>query len=241
MLIILVLGGYGRLYGAFVGAVAYMVLAHFLSKLYPTAWQLGLGLMLVIIALFARGGILGIGDAIASRLRSEARRRHDARCSKRARVSKNFGALAATTRRQLHAGERRAPRADRPERRRQDHLHQPAHRRAAADRRHGAAARARTSPRWSRPQRVKLGIARTFQINRLFRGLSVLENVYISVAERVGAAPTMFTPAGKRRDVIDEAMQLLETLKLADDAAPHHLRNCPTAASGWSSSPSRSA
>ena len=56
--------------------------------------------------------------------------------------------------------------------------------------------------------RVKLGIARTFQINRLFRGLSVLENVYISIAERVGAAPTMFTPAGRRRDVIDEAMSL---------------------------------
>ncbi len=60
VLIILVLGGYGRLYGSIVGAVAYMVLAHFLSKLYPTAWQLGLGLMLVAIALFARGGILGI-------------------------------------------------------------------------------------------------------------------------------------------------------------------------------------
>ncbi len=69
VLIILVLGGYGRLYGAFVGAVAYMVLAHFLSKLYPTAWQLGLGLMLVIIALFFRGGILGMGDTITAFLR----------------------------------------------------------------------------------------------------------------------------------------------------------------------------
>ena len=67
-------------------------------------------------------------------------------------------------------------------------------------------------------QRVKLGIARTFQINRLFRGLSVLENVYIPIAERVGAATTMLQPAGSRRDVIDEAMHLLETLKLADDA-----------------------
>ena len=66
--------------------------------------------------------------------------------------------------------------------------------------------------------RVKQGIARTFQINRLFRGLSVLENVYMSVAERVGAAPQMLIPAGKRKDVIDESMHLLETLKLADDA-----------------------
>jgi branched-chain amino acid transport system permease protein len=71
VLIILVLGGYGRLYGAFIGAVAYMVLAHFLSKLYPTAWQLGLGLMLVAIALFAQGGILGVGDVLMSRFRSK--------------------------------------------------------------------------------------------------------------------------------------------------------------------------
>ncbi len=70
VLIILILGGYGRLYGAFVGAVAYMVLSHYLSKIYPTAWQLGLGLLLVAIALFARNGILGVGEAIFQRLRA---------------------------------------------------------------------------------------------------------------------------------------------------------------------------
>ena len=69
--------------------------------------------------------------------------------------------------------------------------------------------------------RVKRGIARTFQINRLFRGLTVLENVYIAVSERLGAAATMLAPAGKRRDVIEESMHLLETLNLQDDA---HLR-----------------
>ena len=67
-------------------------------------------------------------------------------------------------------------------------------------------------------QRVKLGIARTFQINRLFRRLTVLENVYIAIAERVGAAPSKFRPAGARRDVVEEAMGLLETLKLTADA-----------------------
>ena len=72
--------------------------------------------------------------------------------------------------------------------------------------------------RVAQAQRVKLGIARTFQINRLFRRLSVLENVYIAVAERVGAAPSMFRPAGARRDVVEEAMALLETLKLTTDA-----------------------
>jgi branched-chain amino acid transport system permease protein len=67
VLIILVLGGYGRLYGAIVGAVAYMVLEHFLSKAYPTAWQLGLGLLLMAIALFVRGGILGIIEVFSRR------------------------------------------------------------------------------------------------------------------------------------------------------------------------------
>src|SRR5436309_8086527 len=66
--------------------------------------------------------------------------------------------------------------------------------------------------------RVKLGIARTFQINRLFRGLSVLDNVYIAVAERGGAAPAMVRSAGARMDVSDESMHVRETLKLQDDA-----------------------
>jgi branched-chain amino acid transport system ATP-binding protein len=75
-------------------------------------------------------------------------------------------------------------------------------------------------------ERVKLGIARTFQINRLFRGLSVLENVCISIAERVGAAPSMFYPVGRRTDVIDEAMHLLDVLKLASNAA-HRVSELP--------------
>jgi branched-chain amino acid transport system permease protein len=64
VLIVLILGGYGRLYGAFIGAVVYLALEHFLAQVYPTAWQLGLGLLLVVIALFARNGILGLGETL---------------------------------------------------------------------------------------------------------------------------------------------------------------------------------
>jgi branched-chain amino acid transport system ATP-binding protein len=74
--------------------------------------------------------------------------------------------------------------------------------------------------------RVKLGIARTFQINRLFRGLSVLENVYIAVAERLGAGNQVMKPAGMRKDIVDESMRLLDMLKLANDAG-HRVSELP--------------
>ena len=79
--------------------------------------------------------------------------------------------------------------------------------------------RGRDITRVAQAERVKLGIARTFQINRLFRGLTVLENVYIAVAERTGVAPSKWRPAGRRHAVVDEAMALLESLELAGDAA----------------------
>jgi branched-chain amino acid transport system permease protein len=68
VLIVLILGGQGRLYGAFVGAIAYMVLEHVLAKAYPTAWQLGLGLTLIAVSLFARNGVIGMLDAVRRRL-----------------------------------------------------------------------------------------------------------------------------------------------------------------------------
>jgi branched-chain amino acid transport system permease protein len=68
VLIMLILGGYGRLYGAFVGAIVYMVLEHTLSQAYPTAWQLGIGVVLIMVALYARNGILGIGEALRRRV-----------------------------------------------------------------------------------------------------------------------------------------------------------------------------
>jgi ABC-type branched-subunit amino acid transport system ATPase component len=67
-------------------------------------------------------------------------------------------------------------------------------------------------------RRVKRGIARTFQINTLFLGLSVMENVCISVAEHQGVASALWRPAGAFEEVIEAASQLLRMLGLEDEA-----------------------
>jgi len=67
-------------------------------------------------------------------------------------------------------------------------------------------------------KRVKRGLGRTFQINALFRRLSVLDNVALAVAERQGVAPKMLRAASAHADVCGESLELLATLGLADDA-----------------------
>lgn len=59
LLIMLVLGGSGRLYGGLVGAAVFMVAQNYLADLNPVYWQFWIGLLLVLVVMFARGGILG--------------------------------------------------------------------------------------------------------------------------------------------------------------------------------------
>jgi branched-chain amino acid transport system permease protein len=59
IVIMLVLGGTGRLYGAVIGAAVYMIAQDFLSGINPVYWQFWIGLLLVVVVLFAREGILG--------------------------------------------------------------------------------------------------------------------------------------------------------------------------------------
>jgi branched-chain amino acid transport system permease protein len=60
VMVMLILGGTGRLYGAFIGATVYMIMEDKLSKLSPTFWQFGIGLLLVLAVLFAPRGLLGL-------------------------------------------------------------------------------------------------------------------------------------------------------------------------------------
>ncbi|HZS67289.1 MAG TPA: branched-chain amino acid ABC transporter permease [Burkholderiales bacterium] len=76
LLVMLILGGVGRLYGAFVGPVVYLIAQDYLAKQYPEYWYFGIGVLLIVVVLFARGGILGLLDKWLqplSRPRSSAR------------------------------------------------------------------------------------------------------------------------------------------------------------------------
>ncbi len=67
-------------------------------------------------------------------------------------------------------------------------------------------------------KRVVRGLARTFQINTLFAGLSVLENLYLAVSERLGMARHLLRAVGARPQAVAEAWRLLELLQLTPDA-----------------------
>jgi branched-chain amino acid transport system permease protein len=67
LMIMLVLGGAGRLYGGLIGAAVFMIAHHYLSDLNPVYWQFWLGLLLVVVVMFARGGILGALDGLVNR------------------------------------------------------------------------------------------------------------------------------------------------------------------------------
>lgn len=64
LMIMLVLGGTGRLYGALIGALVFMLAQDTIAGLNPAYWQFWIGLLLIVIVLFARGGILGGGERL---------------------------------------------------------------------------------------------------------------------------------------------------------------------------------
>ncbi|MFP5406543.1 MAG: ABC transporter ATP-binding protein [Gammaproteobacteria bacterium] len=67
-------------------------------------------------------------------------------------------------------------------------------------------------------QRVKRGLARTFQINRLFADMTVLESVMLPICERRGIGGRWWNPVGSHAEALDEAAELLGRLKLRDVA-----------------------
>ena len=73
MLIMLILGGVGRLYGAFIGVPLYMIAQDRFAEIDPVYWYFWIGLLLVLVVVFARGGVFGLADRAAAARRGAGR------------------------------------------------------------------------------------------------------------------------------------------------------------------------
>src|SRR5271154_3598594 len=65
-------------------------------------------------------------------------------------------------------------------------------------------------------QRVRLGMARTFQINQLFPDLTPLETIGLAVAERLGTGADWWRLGGSKPAVTGEIVEIVERFRLAD-------------------------
>ena len=70
VLIMVVLGGAGRLYGGIIGAVVYMVAHDQFSGIAPQYWYFWIGLLLILVVMFLPNGILGGLAAAANWIQS---------------------------------------------------------------------------------------------------------------------------------------------------------------------------
>jgi branched-chain amino acid transport system permease protein len=59
LMVMVILGGMGSLFGPVIGAIAFLLLEEFLSQ-FTEYWAMIMGPLLLLIVLFARGGIIGI-------------------------------------------------------------------------------------------------------------------------------------------------------------------------------------
>jgi branched-chain amino acid transport system permease protein len=69
VMVMLTLGGVGRLYGALVGAPVYMVIHHFAAEWNPYHWMFVVGFLLIFVMRFSRGGLVGMAEGLWGRWR----------------------------------------------------------------------------------------------------------------------------------------------------------------------------
>jgi branched-chain amino acid transport system permease protein len=69
ILIMLIIGGVGQLYGAFIGVPLYMIAQDRFSTIDPVYWYFWIGLFMIFMVIFARGGMLGLIARVQRRYR----------------------------------------------------------------------------------------------------------------------------------------------------------------------------
>ncbi len=224
VLIILILGGAGRLYGGLVGAIIFMVARDQFSGNTPQFWYFWIGILLIAVVMFLPNGILGglaqLTDVVARAVLAEqacgAERRLMSTALATRGLDKSFGSLvvAKDIAFDLPQGARYAligPNGAgkttlinlmtgmlRPD---------------AGEILLGDEPITALTPE----KRVNRGLVRTFQINTLFPNLNPLEAVTLAVCEREGVARTWWQRLSGFSAAVDEAHAILSSLRLGTD------------------------
>ena len=76
ILVMTVIGGAGNLFASVLGSAFYVLMADWLSTLWPR-WLLLLGLVLMAVSLWMQRGLWGLGDSAWRALRSKLEKQHD--------------------------------------------------------------------------------------------------------------------------------------------------------------------
>ena len=238
VLVILILGGAGTLYGGLVGAIIFMVARDQFSGTTPQFWYFWIGMLLIAVVMFLPNGILGGLRMLAGSWRAVARQIVNAALATRG-LDKSFGSLvvAKDIAFELPQGARYA---------------------LIGPNGAGKTTLINLMTGMLRPdagaimlgeeditalppdKRVTRGLVRTFQINTLFPNLNALEAVTLAVCERDGVARTWWKRVaslfrGGGRGACDP---LLADARRAIAIARR--ASFPTGASGCSRSRSRS-
>ena len=250
LMLVLVIGGTGYLYGGLIGAVVFKMLQEIFQTITPQYWLFWIGLVLVVIVLVGRDAHASLG-AVAAQSRDPAIRRTQGR-RRRSRerramtvaletkgLEKSFGGLKVTRDLSLKVeqGARHA-------------LIGPngAGKTTVINLLTGV-----LQPNAGRilleghditdlpvHKRVLRGLSRTFQINQLYADLTPLETIGLAVSERLGRGGDWWRRMGtrERRQCRDRGDAVaLPSARRDERDAP---RRCPTASSACWRSRSRS-
>ena len=179
LVIMVLMGGLGTLYGAVLGAAAFVLAEEWLSGL-TEHWKMIFGPLLILIVLFAAAASLAppAGCREQSRERAAAEPRG---------VAKALRRIAGDRQRQPRGAPRRTARYHRPERRRQDDADQPDFWRAAAGRRPHRRSPAATLPPCPCTHARRSG-SRAVSDHLVLPRFSALENVALAVQARSGSS-----------------------------------------------------
>ena len=229
LLLVLIIGGAGYLYGGLIGAIIFKFMQDYLSALTPQYWPFWIGLVLVVIVLVGRDRITSWTAPIrriAARLDWRALARRMAASSDRRaltmtvvletiNLAKRFSGIIAANNvsLQIEKGARHALIGPNGAGKTTlinllTGVQRPTGGRILLD--------GEDISNLPTHKRVRLGIVRTFQINQLFGDLTPLETIGLAVSERRGQGLDWWRIVGSRPDLVTEAVEILERFHLTD-------------------------